>query len=315
MNGIRKALKAVACFASCAIVLMGLSLVGCADQESRSSNAIAIVLEKTQTCQLAEGAEPCVQQLLSDVIRDGGMYSITLASSKPETIAFTAVRANSNVSDPALRGRWERDNVFEIARNVDDYRPSYPEVDPLESMRLAAGTLCSDAAQTCNSKTLVYVGTAVPTAGLLDCTGGGKYSDVLEWDYDELVSAIVDSTSSDVARAEALPDLTGIHVVFVGFGRLTAGSQCEIPPERIAQLKSLWAKVLDACGAEFDPEVDFVEYGVIAASSDVDLSEYPMVYGRNRLEPPLSASTAMCLNLSLVHPSTSNIPRTTSTQC
>jgi len=253
-------------FKGLAIVLVAVSMAillsSCGKAAEKA--ATAVIIDKGANSQLADGAAECLKQACDNTLKGGGHLTIIGASSHPQIICDRDVKEPGNSSKTALESRWEKDASFTEARGIDGWKPHAEEVDLLKAFKLAGDALH---ATDCANRTIYVASPGTSSSGLFDLTGSGPYGDLLAWDFDELVSRIAKDTSSGSIEAEGLPDLAGIRIVWMGFGQITGGSQAEIPPDRIAQLKDLWTRLLVACGADFSPS-DFINCPVSEIATD-----------------------------------------------
>lgn len=256
-----------------AAIAIALMLTSCGKAADKA--AVAIVIDKGQNSQLADGADSCIEQAVHDVLCNGGYLSIVGASGQPQVICSKTVKEPGNTSKTALENRYKKDADFAEARSINDWTPNAEEVDLLKSVKLAADTLNSSEAKGCATRTMYIIAPGPSSAGLIDLTGRGRYGDLLAWDYDELIRRIAEDTTSGSIEAEGLPSLQGIRVVFMNFGAV-AGTQVEIDPVNSAKIKDLWTHVLQSCGAEFDPKTGFQSVAT-GESVSVDHSKLPKV--------------------------------------
>ena len=254
-----------------------VSLTGCSSAEAVSElRAIALVIDKGATSALADGSAECAYEVFRPLVESGGYMVISAVSSEPTIVCSNAVKSAGNSTETALESRWQKDRAFEKARAIDDEMPSAEEIDILKALKQAAGEL-KDKAGAGYSRTVYIASSGLQTCGVLDFTGNGPYGDILGWDFDTLLDRIAQDSSSGAIRAEALPDLTGVRVVWAGCGSLTAGAQCDIPDSKVAQIKDLWSRTLAYCGADFDSEKDFVNCPAPANVGRADRSLLPQV--------------------------------------
>lgn len=263
------------------VALIGFStssfMTGCSSAEASSEKkAVALVIDKGRNSALADGSSECAYQVFKPVISDGGYLVVDVVSSRPAIVCSNDVKPANNSTELAHENRWKKDGAFDSARNIDDQLPDAEEVDILKALKQVVCEFDTNAGEY-PDRTVYIASSGLQTCGILDFTGHGPYGNLLEWDYDSLLDRIAEDSSSGAVKAEALPNLTGIHVEWMGFGDLVAGAQCEIPTMQLAKLKDLWARTLTYCGADFDPEKDFVNCPLDSGESFVDRTALPQV--------------------------------------
>ena len=239
-------------------------LAGCSSGEqaetasSRGTVAVAVVIGQTNNAPHLT-VDTNIRAIFEPVNKNGGYYSIFLASSKPVALGKPImVPAPTNTKAGALDGRWgDKNGLFRNVYLIDAAVPVAGEVDYLEAIRLAAASLNSAGALACDTRVLYIIGSGLSTSGeYINFTTG-----IINANYDVLVQDMVASTTAKGGNhAEALPNLSNIHVVWYGMGRLTAEPQMDVPSSYIAQMKELWTTVLFASGATFVSSDDFKDY-------------------------------------------------------
>ena len=105
------------------------------------------------------------------------------------------------------------------------------EVNTLKAITLAARALEDETGE----KEIVIVDSGLQTTGYMNFTNG-------------LLGAEPEAVVSALESMEALPDLTGTEVVWIGLGD-TIAPQEELSERQKEQLKSIWGEVLSAAGA------------------------------------------------------------------
>ena len=132
--------------------------------------------------------------------------------------------------------------------------PTVSEVDTLKAIQQATFTL--QGAPEGADRVMIVMDTGLSTIGYLDFTKG-----LLEADADSIVEAL--------KKADAIPSLEGISVVWM-FNGQTSSPQQELSERQKAKLKEIWKKVLLAGGAN---EVSFTT----DIASDIPTVQYPSV--------------------------------------
>ena len=110
--------------------------------------------------------------------------------------------------------------------------PSAPEVNTLKAITMAARALTDSS----GNKSLVIIDSGLQTTGYINFTNGL---------LDAEPSAVIEALSG----MQAIPDLTGVNVIWIGLGASIAPQE-ELSERQKANLKAIWEGVLYAAGAE-----------------------------------------------------------------
>ena len=182
-------------------------------------------------------------ETLHDRVRDAadsyGSVSIIRCDGQPEVVASFQIEPPkiSGLSKDRIDSEKEK-AVQTILAAFSRTRAVTPEVDTLQAITLGATQLSGREGECW----LIVGDSGLSTINYLDYTQG-----LLNADPDEIVAAL--------EAKHALPDLRGIHVVWLFLGQ-TASPQPELSSTQQYALRSIWEKVLHAAGAE---SVQFID--------------------------------------------------------
>ena len=137
-------------------------------------------------------------------------------------------------ANDVAREQSKRDNRDEVEQGILGAKADDDEVDLLAGLTTAARTIHS---QGTTPSTIVVVDSGLSTAGALNFTGEG----MLDADPQDVVDSL---TTQD-----ALPDLSGIRVVWQGMGD-TARPQESLSNGQRKNLQAIWSAVLGASHSE-----------------------------------------------------------------
>lgn len=142
----------------------------------------------------------------------------------------------------------------QLLSEINQACPEVAEVDTLKAIQKAAFTLNGSSESA--DKIMLVMDSGLSTIGYLDFTKG-----LLDADVDSIVEAL--------EKAEAIPNLENITVVWM-FNGQTASPQQELSERQKNKLQEIWSAVLVAGGAE---EVRFTT----DIASDTSTNQYPAV--------------------------------------
>ncbi|HWP80254.1 MAG TPA: OmpA family protein [Candidatus Acidoferrum sp.] len=222
--------------------LAALALPGCGEDAAAELAGgevhLAVVLGSHANAPIpAVGAED-VEDLVLAGCQSYGSVVLIVDDGEPY------VAADYQISPPDRElsaGKKEQLAKAQSAQVLDVLRTSAAktaEADPLSALTLAGRGLAG--AQ--GSRELVVLDSGLGTAGYLDFTLG-------------LLRADPDAVVEYLEQCSALPDLTGVHVTWVGLGDVAAPQQ-KLPASNAENLRAIWEKILLAAGATVDFSMD-----------------------------------------------------------
>lgn len=249
----------------CLVTLMS-GLTGCGNSEeereemaeSAGKPAVAYIIANTANAKPVDTSAPLVQDTLIECAENYGYTFIVRADGEPELILSENLDIDEqykNASKERLKidARNKATNILAI---LDGVTAKYPEVDFLESIRVAAASLRSlDESYT--TRTIICCGTGLGTTGYLDF-------------QNNLLVASPETIVEMLEEREALPNLTGITVYWL-VGQV-AEPQEKLNPKQTKNLEEIWRAVIEASGGEFVPN----EY-ITVASENVEAEQLPSV--------------------------------------
>lgn len=241
----KKYLKKMAVYAVLLSVI--LSAAGCgsgaqaaqADKEA-CKPAVAYMIGHTANAKPTDLSAPIVQDVMIDAAENYGYAFAVRVDGEPELVLAEDLDIDAQFKG-ASRERLSRDarnkatNLLEV---LDQIAAVHPEVDYLEGLRCAASSLRS-LDDTYTSRTIICCGTGLATTGYLDFKNN-------------LLSAEPAVIVEMLQEREALPDLTGITVYWLGMGQVAAPQE-KLTPKQTKRLEAIWGAVVEASGGEFVP--------------------------------------------------------------
>lgn len=150
----------------------------------------------------------------------------------------------------------------QLLKELSDMNSEVSEVDTLKAITYASKTLSSSSSGA--DKVLVVMDNGLSTVGYLDFTKGLLYADT-----DSIVEAL--------EKAEAIPDLTDVNVVWMYLGQ-TAAPQQELSEAHKHKLEEIWREVLVAGGAK---SIEFVS-DIASDEPDISLPSVSVVDVQDR---------------------------------
>lgn len=150
----------------------------------------------------------------------------------------------------------------QLLKELSKLNPEVSEVDTLKAITYASKTLSSSSPSA--DKVLVIMDNGLSTVGYLDFTKGLLYADTVS-----IVAAL--------NKAEAIPDLTDVNVVWMYLGQ-TAAPQQELSEAQKHKLEEIWNAILTEGGAK---SIGFVS-DIASDEPDKNLPSVSVVDVQNR---------------------------------
>lgn len=225
-----------------------------ADDETR---AVVIVLGATANSKGLNISSPLVQETVYDTIYHYGTVALINADGNPDVVFSQSYDVDKRFkgASPALRRQDALEHTTKLLAVMNTVRADDPEVDYLESLRLAARYLDGLKDDYAN-KQIIVVGTGVGTTGLLDLRNN-------------ILSAQPETVVQMLADREAIPDFQGVHVSWQQLGDVSA-PQSPLTQRQINRLTDLYEAMITASNGTFTPD------SIIAIPANRDV-EYPAV--------------------------------------
>ena len=228
-----------------AAVILGLTGCSGKDKEPKKSaedikQAVAYMIANTANAKSTDSSAPMVQDTMIECAENYGYSFIVRVDGEPELVSSESLDIDAQYKS-APKERLKRDarnRATNLLAVLDGVSAVYPEVDYLEGLRCAAASLRSlDASYT--SRSIICCGTGLGTTGFLDFK-----NNLLSAEPEVIVEMLKDR--------EALPDLTGITVYWLGMAQVEAPQE-KLTPKQVKNLENIWKAVVESAGGEFVP--------------------------------------------------------------
>lgn len=243
---------------ACIITLVS-TLAGC------SGNGVKAPAEKTAVCYVIANTanskglnfnSPLVQDTVYSTVRNYGFIAVVNADGKPEIVHAASYDLEDKYKS-ASKEKLDMDarsKATNIVLSMQSIIADDPEVDYLESLRLAVRTLSS--LEGYDSKTIVLMGTGLSTTGVMNFSNN-------------LISAEPEMVINLLNEKSEIPDFTGITVYSQQLGDVAAPQQELTSAQRI-KLEKIYGGIVETGGGNF-------VYNEIIANPVDDTKQYPSV--------------------------------------
>ena len=239
-----------------ALVAAALCLTGCDDPEPIPSVAISLVLGNHANSYVLNLSNPDIVSAIALAAADG-YISVIRCDGKPETVSadFYAIPAQYRNADPAKLEADAKKRAANILASLTDVKAEAPELDTLEALWKAAGSL--ELAPADAPRQIMVIDTGLSTCGKMDFR-----NNLLEADP-EFIAEFLDEQG-------ALPDLTGFTVKWFQLG-VCAPPQAPLSHGQISKLKRIWTAIIEKKGGTV------VFSGMVSLPQVNDPAEYPEI--------------------------------------
>ncbi len=243
---------------ACVITIVS-TLAGC------SGNGVKAPVEKAAVCYVVANTanskglnfnSPLVQDTVYSTVRNYGFIAVVNADGKPEIVHAASYDLDDKYKS-ASKEKLDMDarsKATNIVLSMQSVVADDPEIDYLESLRLAVRTLSSLTGY--DSKSIVLIGTGLSTAGVMNFSNN-------------LISAEPETVVNLLNEKSEIPDFTGITVYSQQLGDVAAPQQELTSAQRI-KLEKIYGGIVETGGGTFI-------YNDIIANPVDETKQYPSV--------------------------------------
>ncbi len=243
---------------ACVFALVS-TLAGC------SGNGVKTPAEKAAVCYIIANTanskglnfnSPLVQDTVYSTVRNYGFIAVVNADGNPEIVHAASYDLEDKYKS-ASKEKLDMDarsKATNIILSMQSIMADDPEVDYLESLRLAVRTLSS--LEGYDSKTIVLMGTGLSTTGVMNFNNN-------------LISAEPEMVVNLLNEKSEIPDFNGITVYSQQLGDVAAPQQELTSAQRI-KLEKIYGGIVETGGGIF-------VYNEIIANPVDDTKQYPSV--------------------------------------
>lgn len=237
-------------------------LTGCNDhgdnnvKKHAGKAAVCYVIANTANSKGLNFNSPLVQDTVYRTVRNYGFIAVINADGNPEIVHATSYDLEDKYKS-ASKEKLDMDarsKTTNIVLSMQSIIADDPEVDYLESLRLAVRTLSSlDGYET---KSIVLMGTGLSTSGVMNFSNN-------------LISAEPETVVNLLNEKSEIPDFSGITVYSQQLGDVAAPQQ-DLTSAQRNKLEKIYGGIVETGGG------DFVYNDIIANPVD-DTKQYPTV--------------------------------------
>lgn len=212
-------------------LLMGLALSACTSTPGQPEVNLAIVVGAHANAPTPTLQGETVYNCIMESTASYGSVCVVVDDGAPYAVAEYDIAAPTKNLSTAKRAEIAQEQTAQIMAVMAKAAAVTPEVDVLSGIELAARALQDKTGE----RILILLESGLSTAGYMDFT-------------QNLLYASTETVLSYLESKQAIPDLTGTSVIWVGLGDV-AGIQKPLTPTNKNSLQELWSAVLYAGGA------------------------------------------------------------------
>lgn len=243
---------------ACVIALVS-TLAGCTVDVAKApaeKAAVCYVIANTANSKGLNFNSPLVQDTVYSTVRNYGFIAVVNADGNPEIVHAASYDLDDKYKS-ASKEKLDMDarsKATNIVLSMQSIVADDPEIDYLESLRLAVRTLSSLSGY--DSKRIVLIGTGLSTAGVMNFSNN-------------LISAEPETVVNLLKEKSEIPDFTGITVYSQQLGDVAAPQQELTSVQRI-KLEKIYGGIVETGGGSFI-------YNDIIANPVDETKQYPSV--------------------------------------
>jgi outer membrane protein OmpA-like peptidoglycan-associated protein len=226
------------------IMCVSTLLTGCGKGSSGSSTATSKVPDSPQSISMVMGVhkyfpvlslntESVYSQIYNACYTYGDVSAFVVDGDPYAVCSYNIAEPDKNI-DSAKRKQIASSNTEQIMSVLSTASAKTPEIDTLSAISKSADALHSTAGEA--DLSMIIYDSGVSTTSLLNFA------------TQNIIDEPVDSIVSQLESYHAIPDLTGIDVVWIGLGQ-TCGDQENLTSNYKYKLQERWAAILEAGGA------------------------------------------------------------------
>lgn len=229
----------ITCTLIAAMITGSMMLSGCSGREKEdiTPQALSVVIGNHANSQGINFSNMKISDAVSETILANGFVSVISVDGEPDIIAadyYAVPEQYANASKSKLKDDAVK-KTNTLLGELTQVRADDPEVDTLESLKLAVRTL-SDLPEEMQKKILI-IDTGLSTSGILDFS-----NNLLTADPELIVEALMDQ--------RAIPDFSGIEVTWLQMGD-TAAPQRDLTDAQRERLTEIWKGIIEATDGTF----------------------------------------------------------------
>ena len=220
-----------------ALVTLLAALTGCGSRAEETPGSVAIVIGNHACSKELNLNSPILKSAVSDAVERRGFVSVVQVDGAPELVSADLYTIDERYqhADP---GKLKSDAAIKAANllsSISTVQANDPEVDTLEALRIALRSFAYAPEE--SEKRILVIDSGLSTAGYLSFQNG-------------LLSASPEAVAQELRERGALPDFTGVEVLWQQLGDVAEPQQA-LTPRQTQRLADIWQAIVTAGGGSF----------------------------------------------------------------
>lgn len=227
---------------SCVLVAAMVSMTACMSSKAETEKtnkplAVAVVLGQHENSKVINLNSDFVKKPVMQAVSSFGFVSVISADGEPDLVIGKTYEVKEQYKgNPELLQELAEKESITVLQEMEDVRANDPEVDTLESLRMAVRTF--DSAPEGAIKEILIIDTGLSTAGIL------KFQN-------NLINAEPNTVVRMLSEKKAIPNLDGVTVRWQQMGDVEA-PQKELTPAQAENLRAIWKAIVEEGGGVFE---------------------------------------------------------------
>lgn len=218
-------------------LLLSIIITGCSGAPSFEDNnpvAVAILIGNHGNAKAPDLTSAPIKKAVTKAVESYGYLSVISVEGRPNIVLEGSCDIDERYkgADPGKLARDAADRTEYLLNSLQLVTAESPEVDTLEAIRLAVRSLSTSTV--CVEKMIVILDSGLCTTGLCDFR-----NNLLSADPEAVVKALLER--------EAIPDLTGMTVIWQQLGDVESPQESLTPKQR-NRLQEIWTAIIKQGG-------------------------------------------------------------------
>lgn len=220
-----------------ALLLLAAALAGCGGRAEETPSSLSIVIGNHACSRELNLSAPIIKTAVSDAVERGGFVSVVQVDGAPELVSadLYAIDERYQHADPDKLKTDAAIKAANLLSSISTVQANDPEVDTLEALRIALRSFAYAPEE--GERRILVIDSGLSTAGYLSFQNG-------------LLSASPEAMVQELKERGALPDFTGVEVLWQQLGDVAEPQQA-LSPRQTQRLTDIWQAIVTAGGGSF----------------------------------------------------------------
>lgn len=220
-----------------ALLTLAATLAGCGGRAEQPPSSLSIVIGNHACSRELNLNAPIIKSAVSDAVARYGFISVVQVDGAPELVSadLYAIDERYQHADPEKLKTDAAIKAANLLSSISTVQANDPEVDTLEALRIALRSFAYAPEE--GERRILVIDSGLSTAGYLSFQNG-------------LLSASPEAVVQELQNRGALPDFTGVEVLWQQLGDVAEPQQA-LSPRQTQRLTDIWQAIVTAGGGSF----------------------------------------------------------------